>query len=175
MTASLWGCEPGTVVFVWQRSVNCTHELCAKCPINMITNRNPFYIHSIMWQYVSWSTPIEISRPQLQRLFTATKPKHKYSLHIATYWRRDSIVVLATGYGLDDREVGVRAPVGSGIFYSPRRPTLGSTQHPTQWVPGTLSPRVKRPERDADHSPPTSAKVKKIWAYTSTPPNAFMA
>jgi hypothetical protein len=34
---------------------------------------------------------------------------------------------------------------------------------------------VKRPVREAEHSPPTSAEVKKIWAYTSTPPNVFMA
>jgi hypothetical protein len=27
----------------------------------------------------------------------------------------------ATGYGLDDQEIGVRAPVGSRIFSSPRR------------------------------------------------------
>jgi hypothetical protein len=27
-----------------------------------------------------------------------------------------------TGYGLDDREVGIRVPVGSLIFSSPRRP-----------------------------------------------------
>jgi hypothetical protein len=35
---------------------------------------------------------------------------------------RDSGVGIARGYGLDDREVGVRAPVGSRIFSSPRRP-----------------------------------------------------
>jgi hypothetical protein len=29
---------------------------------------------------------------------------------------------IATGYGLDDRGVGVRVPVGSRIFTSPRRP-----------------------------------------------------
>jgi hypothetical protein len=35
---------------------------------------------------------------------------------------RDSVVGTTTGYGLDDREVGVRVPVGSRIFSSPRRP-----------------------------------------------------
>jgi hypothetical protein len=38
-----------------------------------------------------------------------------------------------------------------------------------------LSPRVKWLGRKADHSPSPSAEVKKIWAYTSTPPYAFMA
>jgi hypothetical protein len=36
--------------------------------------------------------------------------------------RRDSVVSIATIYGLDDREVGVRVPVGSRIFTSPNRP-----------------------------------------------------
>jgi hypothetical protein len=40
-------------------------------------------------------------------------------------WRsRDSVVGIATGYGLDDRGVGVRVLVGSRIFSSPRRPDL---------------------------------------------------
>jgi hypothetical protein len=52
---------------------------------------------------------------------------------------------------------------------------LRPTQPPIQWVPGAPFPRVKQPEREADHSTPTSAKVKKIWVYTSTPPYVFMA
>jgi hypothetical protein len=55
------------------------------------------------------------------------------------------------------------------------KPALGSTQSPTQWVPGALSPGVKRPRREADHSPPASAEVKKMLIYTSTPPYAFIA
>jgi hypothetical protein len=35
---------------------------------------------------------------------------------------RGSVVGIATGYGLDDRGVGDRVPVGSRIFSSPRRP-----------------------------------------------------
>jgi hypothetical protein len=52
---------------------------------------------------------------------------------------------------------------------------LGSTQPPIQWVPGALSPREKRPGREADHSLPASAEAKKMWIYTCTPPYAFMA
>jgi hypothetical protein len=40
---------------------------------------------------------------------------------------------------------------------------------PIQWVSEAISPGVKRQGRDADHSPPTSAEVKKTWIYTSTP------
>jgi hypothetical protein len=35
---------------------------------------------------------------------------------------RDSSVGIATSYGLDDRGVGVRVPVGTRIFFFPRRP-----------------------------------------------------
>jgi hypothetical protein len=35
---------------------------------------------------------------------------------------RDSVVDMATDYGLDDQGVGVRVPVGSRIFSSPRCP-----------------------------------------------------
>jgi hypothetical protein len=81
---------------------------------------------------------------------------------------RDSVVGIATGYGLDDRGVGVRAPVGSRIFSTSSRPALGSIQPPIQWVPGAVSPGVRRPWRESDHSPPASAEVKKTWVYTST-------
>jgi hypothetical protein len=55
------------------------------------------------------------------------------------------------------------------------RPALGPIRPPIEWVPEALSPGVKRPGREADHSPPTSAEVKKTWIYTSTPPYAFIA
>jgi hypothetical protein len=54
-----------------------------------------------------------------------------------------SVVGIATGYGLDDRKVGVPVPVGSRIFSTSSRPALGSTQPPMQWVPGALSPGGK--------------------------------
>jgi hypothetical protein len=82
---------------------------------------------------------------------------------------------MATGYGLDDRGVRVRVSVGSIIFTPLTRPFLGPTQPPIHWLPGAISPGLKRPGGEADHSPPTSAKVKKMWIYTSTPPYAFMA
>jgi hypothetical protein len=58
-------------------------------------------------------------------------------------------------------------PVGSRIFSSPCRP--GPTQ-PIHLVWGFLSLGVKQQGREADHSPPASAEVKKTWMYTSTPP-----
>jgi hypothetical protein len=50
------------------------------------------------------------------------------------------------------------------------RQALGPTQPPIQWVPGALSLGAKRPRREADHSPPSSAEVKNAWSYTPIPP-----
>jgi hypothetical protein len=60
------------------------------------------------------------------------------------------------------------------LFFMSSRQVLGPTQPPIQWVPGALSSEVKRPEREADHSPSTSVEVKKTWmyTYTYTPPYA---
>jgi hypothetical protein len=48
-----------------------------------------------------------------------------------------SIVAIATGYGLEDRGVGVRVPVGSRIFSSPKRPDQ-------LWGPSSLLPNGYR-------------------------------
>jgi hypothetical protein len=89
---------------------------------------------------------------------------------------RDSAVGIATGYGLEDRGVGFRVPVGSRISLLQDVQT-GSGVHTTSYPMGTggFSPRVKRPGREADHSPSASAEVKKMWIHTSIPPNAFIA
>jgi hypothetical protein len=59
-------------------------------------------------------------------------------------------------------------------FSTSSRPDLGPTQPPIQWVPPTLSPGVKLPGCETDHSSPSSAGVKKMWIYRATPPFAFM-
>jgi hypothetical protein len=77
-----------------------------------------------------------------------------------------SVKRLATA--LDGRGVGVRVPVFllSTLF----RPILGPSQPSVQWVLCALSPGVKRPVPEADHSFPTCAEVKNMWIYTASPP-----
>jgi len=58
-------------------------------------------------------------------------------------------------------------------FATASRPALRPTHPPIQWV-RLLFPGVKRPEREADHSPPSSTKVKNAWSYTSTHPYVCM-
>jgi hypothetical protein len=49
--------------------------------------------------------------------------------------------------------------------------------HPTSYPMGTgaLSPGIKLPGYEADHSPSATAEAKKMWIYTSTLPYVFMA
>jgi hypothetical protein len=93
-----------------------------------------------------------------------------FSIDLILLWNRNSVVDRATSYGLDDRGVGVRVAVWSRIFSMLSRPVLGPTRPPIQRVPG-----AKQQVREVDDSPPTSAEVKKMWIYTSTPPYDFIA
>jgi hypothetical protein len=63
-----------------------------------------------------------------------------------------------------------RRGLGVFLFTTTSRTALEPNQPPTHWVPRVLSPGVKRPGREADHSPPSSAEVENAWSYTSTPP-----
>jgi hypothetical protein len=77
----------------------------------------------------------------------------------------------ALGYGLDDRSSRVRFPAGLGLlFTTASRMVLGPTQPPIQWVLGALSLGVKRPGREADHSPPSSVEVREcVELYLHSP------
>jgi hypothetical protein len=72
-------------------------------------------------------------------------------------------------------EFDSRPGLGIFLFTTASRTALGPTQPPLQWVPGALYLGVKRPVREADHSPLSSAEVKNAWRYTSTPPYFFTA
>jgi hypothetical protein len=86
-----------------------------------------------------------------------------------------SVQRLATGWTTE--EVGVRVPVRTRIFSSPPHPDRfwGPPNLLSNGYRGLFFRGVKQPGREAEHSPPASAEVKKMWIYTSTPPYSFMA
>jgi hypothetical protein len=86
---------------------------------------------------------------------------------------RDSVVGIATGWATE--ELGFDSRYGKELSFLPVVQT-GSGVHSTSCPMSSRAsfPGVKRPVREADHSPLASAKVKKIWIYTFTPPYAFM-
>jgi hypothetical protein len=58
------------------------------------------------------------------------------------------------------------------IFSIASKLALVPTKPPSHWVLGVVSPAVKRPGSEADHSPPSSAE--EWWSYTSAPQYVFM-
>jgi hypothetical protein len=55
-----------------------------------------------------------------------------------------------------------RQGLGIFLFATASTPDLEPTLLHIKWEPGVLSPRVKRPGREADHSRPSSAEVKNV-------------
>jgi len=78
-------------------------------------------------------------------------------------WRLGSTTHKYKG-GLDDR--GWIPGRNRDSFFSPTRldRLLSPTQPPIQWVTGALSPGVKRPALQADHSPQSGTEVKNMWS-----------
>jgi hypothetical protein len=55
------------------------------------------------------------------------------------------------------------------LFSIEFRPVVRPAKPPIQFVPGALSPWVKRQGREADHSPPSSTKIKNGGVIHSVP------
>jgi hypothetical protein len=83
----------------------------------------------------------------------------------------DTVASIAMGWATNGSEF--RVPVQSRIFSSPCR--LDRFGGPLSLLSSGYGGGVKWQECEADHSPPTSAEVKQMWIYTSTPTYAFMA
>ena len=85
-------------------------------------------------------------------------------------WDRDGVDGIATRCGLDGP--GIESRCGRN-FPHLSRPALGPTQPPIQWVPAFF-PGVKRPGRDVDHPPASSAEVKErveLYLYSTSGPS----
>jgi hypothetical protein len=85
---------------------------------------------------------------------------------------------IAQWYSAELRAVwsGVRVPAEAGNFSLHHRVQNGSGTHPASYplVPGALSLGVKRPGREADHLPPSSAEVKEyvqLYLHTLNTPS----
>jgi hypothetical protein len=71
---------------------------------------------------------------------------------------------------------GVRFSAGAkdfSVLYSIQTGSGDAMKPPIQWVRGAFSPRLKRPRRETDNSPLSSAKVKNGELYIHSPPRLF--
>jgi hypothetical protein len=76
---------------------------------------------------------------------------------------RGSSGSIVSDYGLDDRAIVVRSLTGAEDFSSSPCIQPGSGAHPASYLMGIGGPfpgGKARPQRDPDHSPPSSAEVK---------------
>jgi hypothetical protein len=83
--------------------------------------------------------------------------------YYTAYSGRDSSLGTETSYGLDDRGGRSSSPGRVKNFYL-HVVQAGSGVHTTSYAMGTRDsfPGVKRARREADHSPPAGAEVKKM-------------
>jgi hypothetical protein len=66
--------------------------------------------------------------------------------------------------------------MGYFFFTTASRQALGTTtQPPIHWVPGAFTLGIKRPVREGDHSPQSSAEVKDAWSIPPLPQYVLMA
>jgi hypothetical protein len=88
-------------------------------------------------------------------------------------------LVWRLSYGLNDADSGVRFPAGAGKFSVLHPIQTGSGAHSAFYIMGTGgSFPVKggeRPGRETDHSPHSSADVKKAWRCGAIPPHPNMS
>jgi len=113
-----------------------------------------------------------------QECSTHVKPHEATNISLWERHRRpikshDSSVDIA----LDYRGSRVRFPARAGNFFLHHRIQKSSGVHPASYpmCMGSSFPAVKRPGREADHSPQLVPRSKYEWSYTSTPQYVFMA
>jgi hypothetical protein len=99
-----------------------------------------------------------------------------FLLRVSAKGSRDSVVGRAAGYGMHDRGIGVRVPIGAGLS-SLHLVQTGSGSNPTSYPVGIGASfhGEGQSDREADHSPPTRAEIKNKRIYTSTSPHVFVA
>ena len=123
--------------------------------------RNPTGKHGWPW---GWKLIKHIS------LFTSTQQN-------CVYWEEPTVAtsVIWLHYGISNRGTAVRFPAQVQFISTERRPPgSGTTQLPTQRLPGAVSHSVQRPGRAADHwCPSKSGEFRSESSCTSTPSKGF--
>jgi hypothetical protein len=127
------------------------------------------FVHSKTWkpETFSWLTVCDVSKETRNKFIIIA-----FLNVLSSGKSRDGSVGITLGYGLDERGSRVRFPTGAGNSSLHHRVQTSSGAHPASYPMCTRGSflGVKRPGREADHSPPSSADVKNAWSYTSIPP-----
>jgi hypothetical protein len=117
----------------------------------------------------------------LQLIDKCTNTKESCALpsNNVNYVTKRAVIAQSVQRWVTDWTIGVlgfdsRRGLGIFLLTTASRTALGPTQPPIQLVPGALSLGVKRPRREADHLPPSSAEVKEcveLYLHSSNTPS----
>jgi hypothetical protein len=137
-----------------------------------------FALMFVYWQYLAYVC-ICISLLQIEIHFydvnhtvdRITKLSHIFLFYFILFRNRDRSVCIAIKLrrGLSRGRSSSPGRVKNFLFSTSYRPVIGPTHTPLRWVP-----RVKRPGRETDQSPPSIAKVDNAWICISTVPYIFI-
>jgi hypothetical protein len=114
-------------IWFWLMSRIRDHHFCfeSRCRYRQLFSFYPIILRRKLLETAPWS---------ISRSFSSTLINYCWTWGSMS---RDSSVGIATSYGLDDRGVAVRGPVGPRMFSSPRRPDR-------LWGPPSLSNGYRR-------------------------------
>jgi hypothetical protein len=96
----------------------CQNFVCTSLPC-MLHNSTVSYLFKCKSHI---STQLILFFVSMCHLWLLVHSGEKFKIFYINFVSWDSVVSIATGYGLDDRGVGVRVPVGSWTFSSPHHP-----------------------------------------------------
>jgi hypothetical protein len=122
--------------------------------------------------YKSETNMIDLGQPDSKGCVFCDDPN--FWTHFLIYFYRSMPTVIQVDNFVSIRTIGVlgfdsRRGLGIFLFTTLSRTALGPTQPPSPWLPAALSLGVKRPGREADNSPPSSAEVNMRGAIPPLP------
>jgi hypothetical protein len=159
----------------WISYMSFTYRSCT----NWGKNRQHFSTNPVRFANSAFKCSHKVQNESSDAMMTGTvrdsalRPCKEFSLRSALHGRAvitQSVQRWAMGWTIGVLGFDSRRGLGIFLFPNASRTALRPAQSPIQWVPGALSLGVKRPGREADHSPPFSAEVKEwVELYLHSP------
>jgi hypothetical protein len=155
------------LLWVSQHSLNSQINMCDK----LSSYQFKFELHWVIQCLVS--VEVNVSYLSLQQNIRGVKVKVKIKVKFLclTKYHTTELYPLLNWEQCHEGKGG-RAGIIHKFLTSVTNVVSGQFIH---WVPGALSPGIMLPEREADHSHPSSAEVKSAWSYTFTPPMCLLS